>query len=53
MTTTTQERITRELARLRMEQSDGDPATLALKTEEAHSRINQLLDLLEAEHIHA
>lgn len=43
------EQITREVARLRMEQLDGDPATLPRKTEKAHEQINKLLDLLDAE----
>ena len=43
------EQITREVARLRMEQLDGDPAQLSQKTEKAHKRINDLLDSLDAE----
>jgi hypothetical protein len=43
----TQEQITRVLARLRMEQQDCDPAELQHKTEMAHDEINSLLELLE------
>jgi hypothetical protein len=49
MPITTKDRITRELARLRMEQLDGDPEQLPRRTEAAHRRINELLDLLDAE----
>lgn len=49
MAISTKEQITRELARLRMEKLDGDPAELPRRTEAAHHRINELLDLLDAE----
>lgn len=49
MAITTKQQITRELARLRMEQMDGDPDQLLRRTEAAHHRINELLDLLDAE----
>lgn len=52
MTITTQEQITREVARLRMEQLDGDPDELPRKTEVAHGRINTLLDLLDSQKEH-
>lgn len=53
MASSTKDKILRELARLRMEQQDGDPNTLASKTELAHEEINRLLDQLEAEHSHS
>lgn len=47
-----EQRITRELARLRMWcDSSGDPAANLIETEAAHDRINQLLDLWQ-EHSH-
>jgi hypothetical protein len=49
MAITTQERITRELARLRMWQSVASPDELIAETKRVHDQINQLLDLLEAE----
>ncbi len=49
MTITTKDRITRELARLRMEQLDCDPDELDRRTAVAHDRINGLLDLLDSE----
>lgn len=47
MAASIKDQIFRELARLRMEQNDGDPETLASKTELAHEEINRLLDLLD------
>lgn len=50
MTSSVKEKIVRELARLRMQQQDGDPATLPHKTELAHDEINRLLDELYPKH---
>lgn len=53
MPLTTKEQITRELARLRMRQPDESPEVKARDIEETHSRINVLLDLLDAKVSHA
>lgn len=49
MTVTTKQKITRELARLRMWQQDGDSPELSRATELAHDEINRLLDQLDVE----
>lgn len=46
----TEQKITRELARLRMWREDGDPAELLHVTEMAHDKINEFLDVLDQEH---
>jgi hypothetical protein len=49
VTVTTQEQITRELARMRMRLPDESPEAKALDIEATHGRINRLLDRLDYE----
>lgn len=49
MAISTQEQITRELARLRMRQPDESPEDKVLDSAKTHARINDLLDALDAE----